>query len=135
MVPGIDPKVDYVFKRIFGSAPSAPILLRFLDAVLQPPPAERIVSLEIRDPFNPKETPDDKLSIVDVKARDERGRLYNIEMQMRGAPTYPDRVLACPDCKRRWRCWKSCRRTKSNGKLSSPAEIPARSEDVRAGCP
>ena len=76
-----------------ASAPSTPILLSFLNAVLQPPSAERIVSLEIRDPFNPKETPDDKLSIVDVKAHDERGRLYNIEMQMRGVPTYLDRVL------------------------------------------
>ncbi len=93
MIPGIDPKVDYVFKRLFGSAPSEPVLLSFIDAVLQPPPDQRIVSLEIRDPFNPKETPDDKLSIVDVKATDERGRLYNIEMQMRGSPVYLDRVL------------------------------------------
>jgi predicted transposase/invertase (TIGR01784 family) len=93
MIPGIDPRVDYVFKRLFGSASSEPLLLSFLDAVLQPPPDERVVSLEIRDPFNPKETPDDKLSIVDVKARDQRGRQYNIEMQMRGSPTYPDRVL------------------------------------------
>lgn len=69
------------------------MLLSILDAVLKPPPDGRIVSLEIRDPFNPKETPDDKLSIVDVKARDQRGRQYNMEMQMRGSPTYVDRVL------------------------------------------
>lgn len=66
MIPGIDPKVDYVFKKLFGTASSAPLLMSILDAILQPPPDQRIVSLEITDPFSEKETPDDKLSIVDV---------------------------------------------------------------------
>jgi predicted transposase/invertase (TIGR01784 family) len=93
MIPGIDPKVDYAFKKLFGTETSAPVLMSLLDAILKPPPDQKIVSLEITDPFNEKETPDDKLSIVDVKARDQLGRLYNIEMQMQSSATFPDRAL------------------------------------------
>ena len=89
----IDPKVDYAFKKLFGSEGSAPVLLNLLNAVLKPTAHQHIVSLEIINPFNDKETPDDKLSIVDVKARDQLGRLYNIEMQMQSSPVYPQRVL------------------------------------------
>ncbi len=38
MKPGIDPRVDYAFKKVFGSEASTPTLLDFLNAVLKPPP-------------------------------------------------------------------------------------------------
>src|ERR1022692_3065183 len=93
MIPGIDPTVDYAFKKLFGSEANTPVLMSLLDAVLSPPPDRRIVALEIINPFNDKETPDDKLSIVDIKARDQLGRLYNVEMQMQSSATFPDRAL------------------------------------------
>ena len=93
MIPGIDPTVDYVFKKLFGSEINTPLLMSLLDAVLKPSPDRRIVSLEITNPFNDKETPDDKLSIVDIKARDQLGRVYNIEMQMVGDRHFLQRVL------------------------------------------
>jgi predicted transposase/invertase (TIGR01784 family) len=93
MISGIDPKVDYAFKRIFGIEANTPILLDLLNAVLDPPPGRRIEALELCNPFNEKETSADKLSIVDVKARDERGEYYNVEMQMHAGPAYPERVL------------------------------------------
>ncbi len=82
MVPGIDPKIDYAFKRLFGSEPNQPLLIDLLNAVLQPPPAQRVAALEILNPFNDKEALDDKLSVVDIKARDQSGRQFNVEMQM-----------------------------------------------------
>jgi len=93
VIPGIDPTDDYVFKKVFGSEPNVPVLLDMLDAVLQPPPDQRIVSLELRNPFNEKDFLEDKLSVLDIKARDERGRQYNIEMQMVAEPIFPHRVL------------------------------------------
>jgi predicted transposase/invertase (TIGR01784 family) len=93
MIPGLDPTVDYAFKKVFGSESNVPILLDLLDAVLQPPPDQRLVALDIRNPFNDKDVVDDKLSILDIKARDERGRQYNVEMQMVGPRLYPQRVL------------------------------------------
>jgi predicted transposase/invertase (TIGR01784 family) len=93
MIPHIDPKVDYAFKKIFGSEANAPILLDLLNAVLNPPPERRIIDLSFLNPFNDKDQVEEKLSVVDVKARDQQGRLYNVEMQMCASPTYPERVL------------------------------------------
>jgi predicted transposase/invertase (TIGR01784 family) len=93
MMPGLDPKVDYAFKKVFGSEGNVPVLLDLLQAVLKPPAGQRIVALEILNPFNAKDTPDDKLSILDIKARDQAGRQYNVEMQMVAAPVYLERVL------------------------------------------
>ena len=39
MVPGIDPKVDIVFKRLFGTEPNADLLIDLLNAVLAFPPS------------------------------------------------------------------------------------------------
>ena len=45
MLLGIDPKVDYAFKRVFGDERNADILIHFLNAVLRLPVP--IVSIEI----------------------------------------------------------------------------------------
>ena len=90
---GVDPKVDYAFRKLFGSETNLPLLLDLLDAVLQPPPDQRIVSAEILTPFNEKDTEADKETIVDIKARDQLGRQYNVEMEMSATWTFPQRVL------------------------------------------
>jgi predicted transposase/invertase (TIGR01784 family) len=93
MVPGVDPKVDYAFKKVFGSEGNTSVLLNLLQAVLKPPADQPLVALEIRNPFNDKDALDDKLSILDIKARDQKGRQYNVEMQMLADPIYLQRVL------------------------------------------
>ena len=82
VIPGIDPKIDYAFKRLFGREQNRPLLIHLLNAVLQPPPEAPISSVEILNPFNDKEALDDKLSVVDIKARDQLGRQFDVEMQM-----------------------------------------------------
>jgi predicted transposase/invertase (TIGR01784 family) len=49
--------------------------------------------LELLNPFNPKEALDDKLSILDIKARDKTGRQFNVEMQMLPFLHYGQRIL------------------------------------------
>jgi predicted transposase/invertase (TIGR01784 family) len=93
MALGADPKVDYAFKKVFGSEANVPVLLDLLDAVLNPPADRPLVELHIQNPFNDKQALDDKLSILDIKARDQRGQQYNIEMQMIASGVYPQRVL------------------------------------------
>jgi predicted transposase/invertase (TIGR01784 family) len=93
MMPGVDPKVDYAFKKVFGSESNVAVLLNLLNAVLKPTPDRQIVALQILNPFNDKEVTDDKLSILDIKARDQEGRRYNVEMQMAASGMYPQRVL------------------------------------------
>jgi predicted transposase/invertase (TIGR01784 family) len=93
MVPGIDPKVDYAFKRLFGREQNVALLIHLLNAILNLPPGQRIVALQILNPFNDKDDLDDKLSILDIKARDQTGRLFNIEMQLVGYIAFCPRVL------------------------------------------
>ena len=78
MTPGIDPKVDYAFKKVFGSESNIDLLTLLLEAVL----GFTVSAVQIINPFNEKETPDDKLSILDIKAKDALGRLFDVEMQM-----------------------------------------------------
>jgi predicted transposase/invertase (TIGR01784 family) len=96
MVPGIDPKVDYAFKRLFGQPPNRALPIHLVNAVLEARPAEhllRVVDLELLNPFNDKERLDDKLSILDIKARDQSGRQFNIEMQLLADRYFRQRVL------------------------------------------
>ncbi|KAA1257761.1 PD-(D/E)XK nuclease family transposase [Rubripirellula obstinata] len=81
---GICPTVDFVFKFLFGQIQNTDLLIHLLNSVLVPEsPIEEVVIL---NPYNDKEFDDDKLSIVDVKARDSAGVWYVIEVQT----TIPD---------------------------------------------
>ena len=90
---GIDAKVDYAFKRLFGSLGHEELLIDLLNAVLAATLEEPIASVEILNPFTDKTSIDDKLSILDVKARDGSGRLFNVEMQMRVNSSHAARAL------------------------------------------
>jgi predicted transposase/invertase (TIGR01784 family) len=93
LIIGIDPKNDYAFKHLFGRDATKPILIDVLDHVLNPAPSGRVRDLDLLNPFNPKEALDDKLSILDIKARDQTGRQFNVEMQMLAFPFYEKRIL------------------------------------------
>ena len=93
MRPGIDPKVDYAFKRLFGRERNLPPLRHLFHAVLKPPPADRLTDLQLLNPFSDQDALDDKLSVVDVKARDASGRLLHIEMQVLPERAFRSRVL------------------------------------------
>ena len=93
MKPLSDPKVDYAFKHVFGREQSKPVLINLLEAVLQPAAGQQIASLELLNPFNDKEAQDDKLSILDIKARDQSGRQFNVEMQMLAYGAFRERAL------------------------------------------
>ena len=89
----IDPKIDCVFKALLGAERNRRLLIHFLNAILASDLADPISAVEILNPYNEREFPDDKLSIVDVKARDPAGRLYQIEIQLLNVPDLPARIL------------------------------------------
>ena len=93
MQTGIDPKVDYAFKRVFAGSECQDILPNLLNAVLMRSGAERLTKIEVLNPFSQKETAQDKQIILDVKARDEKGHEFLIEMQMVAQPYFPERLL------------------------------------------
>src|SRR5437764_9231303 len=92
MRPGIDPKVDYAFKRLFGTEANKPLLIHLLNAVLDLPTGKAVTELGLLNPFNEKERADDKLSVVDVKARDQGWRQFHLEMQQLATWFFPSRT-------------------------------------------
>ena len=90
MIPRIDPKVDYAFKHVFGREENTPLLIHLLHAVLQPPSQQQITALELLNPFNDKDALDDKLSILDIKARDASGRYAKSGPGCRSQGTEPN---------------------------------------------
>jgi predicted transposase/invertase (TIGR01784 family) len=88
----IDPKVDCVFKAILGDEDHTNLLIHFLNAILADELKSPVIWVEILNPYNEKETRQDKLSVVDVKARDKEGNLFQVEIQMSVYPSLPDRM-------------------------------------------
>ena len=88
----IDPKIDFAFKKIFGSSDSKDILINFLNAILyeaQP----LIEDLEIIDsqPENP--TLGTQETRLDVKATINGDRIALVEIQLINVPSFGNRVL------------------------------------------
>lgn len=81
MAIGIDPTVDFACKRILGNTEHTAITVHFLNAVFGGAP--RITHVEILNPIFEQDTADDKLAILDVKARDDQGRWLNIGLVTR----------------------------------------------------
>jgi predicted transposase/invertase (TIGR01784 family) len=69
------------------------LLVHFINATLASELIAPITQVEILNPYNEKEHLDDKLSIVDVKAKDEHGRIYQIEIQLLFFTNLPARML------------------------------------------
>lgn len=89
----IDPRVDFAFKRLFGIESNKPLLIDLLNAVLGNEPDRRVVDVTLLNPFHERDFEADKLSIVDLKARDQAGRGYTVEMQMLGYAALPKRLV------------------------------------------
>lgn len=89
----IDPKIDCVFKALLGSEENRNLLVHFLNAILASELRAPIATVDILNPYNDKEFLDDKLSIVDVKAKDEKDQVYQIEIQLASYSYLPARIL------------------------------------------
>jgi len=77
---------------LFGSPGNEPILLHFLNAVLESDGQQPAKSVEMRNPFNPATFVTDKYTILDVKATDERGGIFAVEFQTSERTTFAPRM-------------------------------------------
>ena len=93
MQSGINPLIDCCFKKIFGSESNKNLLSSMVNAVLEESGEPRVVELEILNPYNPKDFLGDKLSIVDLKAKNEKGEWFLIEVQIQMYSYFPQRLL------------------------------------------
>ena len=77
----LSPKIDFVFKRIFGNENNPRILISFLNAVIKP--KDPIQSVQIMNNDIDKESIEDKFSRLDIKAKTNKNELINIEIQIK----------------------------------------------------
>lgn len=73
----INPRVDFAFKKLFGSEENKDLLIALLNAILElPVPVSEVVLL---NPYSLASYLAGKMSILDIKAQDQAGRWYNVE--------------------------------------------------------
>ena len=77
----LNPKIDFVFKKIFGSEKHPGVLISFLNAVLKP--KNNITDVEIKNTDIDKPYIEDKFSRLDVKAVTSKNEIINIEIQLK----------------------------------------------------
>ncbi len=77
----LDPKNDLTFRKIFGEHPH--IIKSFLNAVLPFEEDRFIESLCYQDPAMLPELPELKHSVVDVRCKDNYGRQFIVEKEIR----------------------------------------------------
>ncbi|MVX62583.1 Rpn family recombination-promoting nuclease/putative transposase [Clostridium chromiireducens] len=87
----LNPKVDFAFKKLFGSEENKDILIAFINSILSE--EQQISDIILKNPYNIASYKNDKMSILDIKAVDEKGIWYDIEMQLSEQIFYQKRAF------------------------------------------
>ena len=87
----LNPQIDFVFKKIFGTKKNKPILINFLNAVIKP--TTPIKDVEIKNNDIDKDFIEDKFSRLDVKATTSNKEHINIEIQVKNEYNMIQRTL------------------------------------------
>jgi predicted transposase/invertase (TIGR01784 family) len=87
----ISPRVDVAFKKIFGVEENKDLLLSLINSIVGE--EDQVVEVTLLNPYNAKNFRQDKLSILDVKAKGADGKRYNIEIQISDEADYDKRAL------------------------------------------
>ena len=89
----VDVTNDVAFRKIFGNENRKEVLISFLNAVLLLDGEKRITDVEILTPYQLPALQRGKVTIVDVRARDQGGNNYIVEMQVADMKDIDKRVL------------------------------------------
>jgi predicted transposase/invertase (TIGR01784 family) len=73
---------DIAFRKIFGNQNKKKTLVSFLNAVLNFPKDEQIVDVEITNPYQLGRLSGGNVTIVDVQAEDEKGKVFIVELEI-----------------------------------------------------
>jgi predicted transposase/invertase (TIGR01784 family) len=88
-----DIKNDIAFRKIFGNENRKESLISFLNAILEFEGEQKIVAVTILNPYQLPKLKGGKVTIVDVKATDQSGMTYIVEMQVADLEGFGKRVL------------------------------------------
>ena len=89
----VDVTNDIAFRKIFGNDSKKKSLISFLNAVIDLPKNEQIIDVEITNPYQLGKLSGGKSTIVDVKAKDEKGNVFIVEMQVAEFDFFHKRIL------------------------------------------
>ena len=89
----VDIKNDVAFRKIFGNENRKEVLISFLNAVLCLQDNKKITDVTILTPYQLPELRGGKVTIVDVKAKDQSGKTYIVEVQVAQVDGFHKRVL------------------------------------------
>ncbi len=87
----ITPRVDIAFKKIFGVEENKDLLMSLINSIVSK--EDQVIEITLLNPYNPRDFKRDKLSVLDIKAKNEKGIHYNIEMQISDEADYDKRAL------------------------------------------
>ena len=88
----ITAKSDVFFRYLFGMPENEDLLVDFINAVFRDSGGKTICSAMVVNPFNLKESFEEKETILDIKAISDDGRFLNIELQVIGNESYRKRI-------------------------------------------
>ena len=91
MCQKITPEVDLAFKKIFGVEENKDLLISLINSIISK--EDQITDVTILNPYNVQSFKEDKLSVLDIKAKASDGRRFNIEIQIKDATHYHKRAL------------------------------------------
>jgi predicted transposase/invertase (TIGR01784 family) len=89
----IDPRVDVVFKNLFGSPEHPRLTMSFVNSLLSMAGLPKAVQLTIQNPFQLADFLEQKESELDILYNDESGHQVQLEMQIRRHKDLPQRML------------------------------------------
>jgi predicted transposase/invertase (TIGR01784 family) len=87
----LDPKLDYIFKNIFGTEKNKPLLVSLLNSLLKNNP--HIKDLQLENTEITKILEEDKASRLDIKATSDDDTIFDIEIQVRNTGDIPQRAF------------------------------------------
>ena len=88
----LDVKTDIAFKKVFGNEQHKEILIGFLNAVLDLQGDKRIAEVTLKNPWQPPDLSILKETILDIKAVDNRGVSFIVEMQVERKHSFQKRA-------------------------------------------
>jgi predicted transposase/invertase (TIGR01784 family) len=87
-----DVKNDIAFRKIFGNEQKTAPLISFLNASLELEGDGRVVSVSLANPYQFPRIAGEKATILDVRATDQAGRKFVVEMQVADKAGFDKRV-------------------------------------------
>ncbi len=84
---------DIAFRKIFGNENKKISLISFLNAVIKFPNNNKVVGVDILNPYQLAKLSGGKSTTVDVKAKDKNGNTFIVEMQIVESDYFHKRIL------------------------------------------